>query len=787
MSAAWLKAVRELRKERMRAALAVLAIAVGLAALLACLSAYDILVRELNRGYLATQPASAVLRTGAIDDALLAQVRADPGVAAAELRGYASGRVKAGPMQWRNLVLFVVPDFTRQQVAKIAPQAGAWPPAQGEILVERDAMQVAQARIGDVLTVRTAAGEESTLRLAGTVKDVGQAQARMEQLVYGYVTPATAGSLHDARLLLRTRADAAAVAGRIKELLESHGHPVRRVDLPDPTRHPHADLTGLLLLSLATFAAFVLLLSGTLVANLVTSWMAAQVRQIGVMKALGASRAQVARIYLLQSFLLGLAAAALALWPGLLAGRAICRAMAAFLNFDVESFAVAGWVFAAMAVAGLLVPLVSAAAPVARAAAVPVREALSDFGVTAPARALAAIPGAPAPLQLALRNALRRRRRLLATLLPLTLGGLFFISALHVRASFIHTIDNLFARRKFDVWLALGGMASADEVERAVRAVPEIGRSELWIATEASFAEPGAAAPPAQSGLHGASAPIGADRFPVLAIPPDTPMLDLQIVRGRALKAGDSNALVISSALAAERRLSPGAKIKLRIGPSLREWEVVGISREPFSPALGYISRAWLDKVGEHAGSGNALRLSVPRGDLSAVRAALDRALEREGVLALASGSKAEMRRGFDEHMRMVYVMLVVLAGILAAVGALGLGTTMSIAVLERRRELGVLRALGGTPRAVAALVVVEGAALALVAWAVASLLAWPVSRIAGGAIVAHAFRSGMDFTFEGRGIVAWLTVSIAAAVAASLWPAVRAGRAPVRDALACE
>ena len=121
MTAALLKAARDFRRERARAALAALAIAVGLAALLACLSSYDILVRELNRGYLDTSPASAVLRTDALDDALLAQVRADPGVAAAELRGYGSGRIKAGPMQWRNLVLFEVPDFAHLLPEPIRP------------------------------------------------------------------------------------------------------------------------------------------------------------------------------------------------------------------------------------------------------------------------------------------------------------------------------------------------------------------------------------------------------------------------------------------------------------------------------------------------------------------------------------------------------------------------------------------------------------------------------------------------------------------------------------------
>ena len=77
----------------------------------------------------------------------------------------------------------------------MTPEAGEWPPAPGEILIERDAFQVAKAAIGDIVTIETPSGREQTLRVAGSVHDVGQAQARMENIVYGYITPATLAAL----------------------------------------------------------------------------------------------------------------------------------------------------------------------------------------------------------------------------------------------------------------------------------------------------------------------------------------------------------------------------------------------------------------------------------------------------------------------------------------------------------------------------------------------------------------------------------------------------------------
>ena len=187
MSAYRQKVIRDFWQERTRTVFVVLAIAIGISAFLAVLASYAILTRELDNGYLETNPASATLRTDKLDDELVAAVAASKSVSDAEARRTLTGRIKVGPVEWRNLTLFVVKDFGNIRVSTLKPQQGAWPPAPGEILIERDAVQVARARIGDSVTIKTARGNERTLRFSGTVKDVGQAQARMENAVYGYV------------------------------------------------------------------------------------------------------------------------------------------------------------------------------------------------------------------------------------------------------------------------------------------------------------------------------------------------------------------------------------------------------------------------------------------------------------------------------------------------------------------------------------------------------------------------------------------------------------------------
>src|SRR4030095_301933 len=126
---------------------------------------------------------------------------------------------------------------------------------------------------------------------------------------------------------------------------------------------------------------------------------------------------------------------------------------------------------------------------------------------------------------------------------------------------------------------------------------------------------------------------------------------------------------------------------------------------------------------------------------ISVVRTDLDRNLEREGVRARSSASTPETRFAFDQHMLMIYVFLIVMSAIIGGVGGLGLMTTMSLNVFERRREMGVMRALGATPRIVWLIVVAEGIVIGLLSWTIAALLAWRISKGIGNLLVRALFR----------------------------------------------
>lgn len=785
MTTPWRKAIRDFWTERGRTTLVVLAIALGISAFASVLSSYAILTRELDRGYLATNPASAVLHVDRVDDELVKTILQNPDVSDAEPRRRVNGQIKAGPVQWRNLVLFVVKDYGDIRISKLEPEAGAWPPATGEILIERDAFQVAKAKIGDQVTVKTANGSPQQLTVSGSVHDVGQAQARMENIVYGYINLATLVQLGEEpyldrlNILVREKrfdeSHIKNVAEDVKAVAESRGREVKNIDLPAPGKHSHSDLTGVLLLAMSSFGIFVLLLSGILVVNLLTALMASQMQQIGVMKAIGGTRWAIARIYFGQALFLGIAALIVSIPLAIAGTRALCRNMAVFLNFDVNSYAVPLWVYLLVAIIGLAAPLIAAAYPVWKGTGVPVRIALSDFGVTGKTfgagrfdRALARIGGRFMPVVFAVRNAFRRRARLALTLLTLAAGGLFFLAALNIRASIVNTLDRMFGARKFDLAVSFSNEYEWERLQRAVANTPGITGAEGWFFAEGS---------------------LGTREFTVAALPADTRMLDLEILEGRWLQPGETDALVINNALAARvPALRVGETVMLRIGPVESPWRIVGLAKEAYSPAIAYIPLSVMHR--QQPGMSNSLRLALAQNDfdsISIVKERLDEVLERDGIRARGSVSKAESRFGFDQHVVMIYVFLIVMSAIVGSVGGLGLMTTMSLNVLERRREMGVLRAIGATPRIVWLIVIVEGLLIGLLSWIIAVCLAWPVSNVLGNVIVKALFRSGLDFMVEPWGLLIWLVVSLSVSAAGSFIPAWKASRTTVREALAYE
>ena len=130
---------------------------------------------------------------------------------------------------------------------------------------------------------------------------------------------------------------------------------------------------------------------------------------------------------------------------------------------------------------------------------------------------------------------------------------------------------------------------------------------------------------------------------------------------------------------------------------------------------------------------------------------------------------------------------LLVLAVLLAAVGGLGLMGTMSLNVLERTREIGVMRAIGASDGAVLLIVMVESILTGVLSRVGGVALGFPIGRIIRGQTGIQLFQTPCTCVFAPDGIFIWLVVVIVLSALASFLPARSATRLTVREVLAYE
>ena len=127
------------------------------------------------------------------------------------------------------------------------------------------------------------------------------------------------------------------------------------------------------------------------------------------------------------------------------------------------------------------------------------------------------------------------------------------------------------------------------------------------------------------------------------------------------------------------------------------------------------------------------------------------------------------------------------MAVLAAIVGSVGLASTMSINVVERTREIGVMRAVGATSGKILTIVVIEGVMVGVLSWLIAVPLSYPGARAFSDLIGNTIFELPLDFNFSLFGLVSWLIIIVVLSALASLWPAIRATQVSVRESLAYE
>jgi putative ABC transport system permease protein len=789
----WRKVFRDLRSYRGRTLLVVISIAVGVLAVGMIVESRIVLGRQLEAEFLASDPANAELRVAGLYDDFVTAAARTPGVGAAEGRRTVTVQVQVGSSEWVDLELRVLSDFAGQQIDLVSRETGTWPPANGSVAIERSTMDMlGGAAVGDSLTVRTAANRTRELRVAGTAYASGELAGYDRGNPYGFISVDTLEWLGYGRsydtLLLRVagesdaEASVTAVAGQVADQARAAGLEVSQVRVNAPLEYPGQDTLNTVFVILVLLGALTLVVSVFLVVNTVSAVLGTQTRQIGVMKAVGARDRDLRRLYRGLVLGYGLFAAVLSIPLAALGSIGLTAYTAGLLNLDTHMVWPPPAVIGLEIAVAIAVPLVAAVAPISRGVRITVREAIASAGISAGFgtgpmdRAVAAVRFLPRAARFALRNTFRHRRRLVITLAALALGGAVFMAVLSVQASLNATLERGVAFFGFDAQASLVTGTRAAPLTAQARQVPGVVEAEAKLVQSAQRKQP--------DGSDGQA-------YQVVGTPSGSAILDPVVTEGRWLLPGDDRALVATdNILADEPDLRVGQTLELTVNGRTSTWTLVGVIQAPTRNQVFYTS---LDALGAAAGApgrANTVAVTTTAHDPETqdrIATALRDTLESRGMAVKNTVTIGYIRDQQTMRFDVLVTFLAVMAALVGAVGGIGLSGTMSLNVSERTREIGVLRSIGASNRAVRTIFLVEGWAIGLMAWLAGIILALPISMLLSRRIGLAFVNRPLEFAFSPRGVGLWLAVVLVVSTLATLAPAVNASRVPVRETLSYE
>ena len=793
----WAKVLRDLWEHKTRTLLVVMSIAVGVFAVGMIAGTQQILLRQLTSSYMAINPAAAIIGTTPFDEELLKAVGRMPGIE--EVAGRFSVRTRASleSGQWRDLTLFALPNYDDITINKVQPESGAWPPPRNTVLIERNSLALLNAKEGDTITVETPDGTLRPLTIVGLAHDINLPPARFTNQTFGYVTfdtterwgyPRQYSSL--SFTVAENKMDQAyiqTVLDRVTDKVEDGGREVVFSYVPKPGKHPADEILPAIFLLLGALGLLSLLLSGFLVINTIAAILAQQVRQIGVMKTIGARAPQLTGLYLGMVGIFGLLALLIAVPLGAAAAYALSNFLAQFLNFDVVYEGIPLRALALQVLVGILVPLLAALYPVINGARITIREALSSYGLGkgrfghGPIDRLLvstqrSAPWLGRPLLISLRNTFRRKGRLVLTMITLTLGGAIFIAVLSVRVSLAKTLDDAVRYNNFDVFIGFDRDYRDEMIKQEAATVPGVTVVETW----------GSASARRQRAAGGES-----DELRVQAPPANSQMIEPTLLEGRWLVPDDENAAVLTSnVIEDEPDIQLGDTIRLKIDGSEGDWVVAGIVQSLQEQATVYVNYPYFARQQGDAGRANFARILTNTDDPAEherIAAALEAHFKDAGFQVNTIGTRAEQLEGTQYQFGILVVLLLVMTILMALVGGLGLMGTMSINVIERTREIGVMRAIGASNRSVMQIIVVEGVLIGLISWVQAMILGLPLSKLLSDQVGNAFVDAPLSFGFSFAAIALWLVIVLLLATLASFLPARTASRLTVREVLAYE
>ncbi len=783
--------------------LAIVSMAMGLFTVLSLVGMMDLQLQHMDATHQQSRPAviQFILR-GEMAAAGINTLAAMPDIAGIDSFSQTTVRYRLNAQSaWQTAIVILRPDYLQQKYDRLTLGAGDWPTAE-TIALEQLSAKHLQHGIGDSIELDTQQGARR-LTVSGIIRHPFVKPPGFGGPIHFFISAEQAplfGLKPDSfrQLLIQTTTPDNNVHNRdiatnLRLKLAELGIPVATTLMQDPKQHWGRPFFQGLHWVLHSMAWSALALSAILIYNTVNTTLNEHAYQIGIMKALGAKRRVLMAIYIGETLVIAVIALCLAIPTGLATAYYSSAWLLALFNSAVTQFDYSERALLLTLAGGLIVPIASALLPIYRSVAMPVRLALASYGLGADY----AMPSAPSKLErfisqqlptpyaLVLIPLLHKKAKCLSAQAVLILTGVMFIVIMSLADSLKLTLANELARSHYTVRLSFHRDQSQSVIQTLANAEPETQGVEFWQrqTVELSFQQQ----PVIQTGSLGAQ---------LIGLPVMTPAYQPLITEGRWFNADDDFKphLVLSADTAALNHINIGDAIQLTpAGHATGTWQVIGLYRSftgtSFSIEPIYAPITALAPNNSPALAAYALITANTQtlADEQDYAERLKQACYQQGIPVdiYASNSLLAQRQHSENQFRPSLAMLLGLASMIASVGAIGLTGYMSSQVLQKTREIGVLRAIGADASQISRLFILEGLAHGILAWLISSAIAYAIAEPCADKLGTIMLNMKLDFAFSWYSVALWLALSLLLALFATLIPAKQAAKLTIKECLA--
>jgi putative ABC transport system permease protein len=692
-----------------------------------------------------------------------------PNVSAVSARSMFTTRALIGT-KWVDTEVWGVPNFARQPVDQVITTHR---PATGSVLVDvRDSMSgITNAGPGDKLRVQGADGTYRSLSVSGSASAIAFNQDTLSGDLVLYADQATVQSLGgssgynllELRLIDTRTAAAQATVTTVRSFLAKQPTPTAFSNLPTIRSPGDWPLKGVfnsrakildILIVLALISAVLLL------ANTIRTLVAEQSREIGVMRSIGASGLDVRNCYLRTAALLGILGSIVGSALGIGLAFVLLKVFARTVFGIDPGFSVDWPVVVVGAVAGVAGTMLTAWPMLRRVLHTPVHDALageglvSGFGASSLDRAVLRSGALPPPIRIGVRNIARQKERSATTIVQIALAVATLLGLLSLALAVSQTTDQSWNVLDYDITLSAqqGGTGFSPAVVSQVRAQAGVAGVEAADWSQLTYQG---------QTLYGLG--VHAQTFV------REPLTSGRWMNAREVVSGASVA-VVGSAAARRWDLQPGSRLTLKSSTGPFAVTVIGVGASQADNGYNvYTTLAALQRATGHPGTANSLLVRSTDKTHSAIDSL---AVRLENMLA---------RSGHPSRSQVMYVgratdkatassALVIVEGIgllIVAISMLGLVNALTMSIIERTREIGVLRCLGARARDLRRIFRTETITLALIGfcvaiplgWLIAKALQWLVLHVVGAQIPAPYTLRNLIVAFIGTVVLAVLVV----------------------------